>query len=169
LSANLSAQDRVVELLRTLHEAEIDRDPPGGESGLLGIELMSSMWNEGSYQELEDRLTELREQQRQLWWHVCYRYRFGETRMMLALVNRKRGGDTFHLPKRTELVAGGPSVGSRHALCRVYQWSEQVRPELVTEGVDVLTASMYDGREDRIWLPAVVYDRLMGRLLKVAA
>jgi hypothetical protein len=166
LSASLSAQDRVIELLRTLHDARVDWDGRADGNGVL---LMPSMWNEGSYPELVRCLIDLREHQRPLWWHVCHRYRFGETRMIMALVNRKRGGDTFHLPKRTELVAGGPSVGSKHALCRVYQWSERVSPELVTEGIDVLTASMYDGREDRIWLPAAVYDRLMGRLLKVAA
>jgi hypothetical protein len=133
-----------------------------------GVLLMPSPYNEGSYRELEARLTDLREQHRQLWWHVNQRYRFGESRVILATVIRRKGGAQFSLPPRTELVAGGPSVGSRLAVCRVYQWSERVRPDLVVEGVDVLTRSMHDGRADRIWLPSTVYDRVMGKQLVAA-
>lgn len=166
MSSGLSAEERVIELLRTLAEA---REAWDGRADGEGVLLMPSMWREGSYAELEARLIDLRSEQRPLWWHVCHRYRFGETRVIMASVIRRRAGATFALPPRTELVAGGPSVGSKHALCRVYQWSDRVRPEVVVEGIDTLTASMYAGRFERIWLPAVVYDRMMGRLLKVAA
>ena len=138
-----------------------------------GVLLMPSMWNEGSYAELEARLIDLQEYERSLWWHVCHRYRFGTTRIILApVIRRIRYGQrepTVSLPKRCELVAGVPvhevQAGSRLARCRICEWSEQVRPELVAEGVDVLTTTMYDGRHDRIWLPAAVYDRLTAKAI----
>jgi hypothetical protein len=165
VSGTLSPQDKVVELLRTLHDARIEWDGRADGEGAL---LMPRIWRD-FYMELEARLIDLREQHRHLWWHVSYRYRFGETRVILVDVIRRQRNALLRLPPRTELVAGGPSVGSKHALCRVYQWSAEVRPEVVTEGIDVLTASMYGGRGDRIYLPPAVYDRLMGRRLKVAA
>ena len=158
----LSAEDRVVELLRTYAEA---REAWDGRADGNGVLLMPSMWNEGSYAELERRLAVMREQQRPLWWHVNHRYRFGTSRLIMAMVIRTRTGASLHLPPRTELIAGGPSVGSKVAWCRVYQWSARVQPEVVSEGVDVLTRSMYNGRAERIWLPALVLDRVLGRLV----
>ena len=131
-AAHLSAQQRVIELLRTLAEARVDRTGRADGNGVL---LMPSMWNEGSYAELEARLIDLR-YERSLWWHVCHRYRFGTTRIILApVIRRIRYGQrepTVSLPKRCELVAGVPvhevQAGSRLARCRICSGQSRCAP-----------------------------------------
>ena len=162
----LTAQERCVELLRTPHDARQSWDGRGGDDPIHLI-LMPRDWVE-YYQELEHRLVELRENQHPLWWHVSYRYRFGESRVLVLPITRGRKGARFLLPPRTELVAGGPAVGTKHAIARVYQWPEAVDPDTVTEGVETLTAMMYNGRPDLINLPPDLYRRVLADKLVAA-
>lgn len=156
----LAAQDRVIELLKTFNEARVTY---GRGSTGNGVILMPSMWHEGSYAELEQRLKQMREgKQRPLWWHLSHRYRWGVERTILCPVVRRRLGPEFVLPRFTELVAGGPAVGSKHAIARVYSWSEKVDDATVGKGVRVLTDLMFDGDWTRIELPKVVLQRLLG-------
>jgi hypothetical protein len=156
----VTPEDRVVELLRTLAEAQVSY---GFGSTGNGLRLMPSMWHDGSYAELELRLRQLREsRRRQLWWHTSYRYRFGEELTIVAPVVRLKTGPEFRLPPFTELIAGGPAVGSKAAWCRVYRWRPDINLGLVAQGVSTLTGLMYDGNTERIVLPDDVYRRTLG-------
>ena len=126
---------------------------------------MPRVWRD-HYMELELRLADLRTQQRYLWWHICMRYRFGVTRMLALPVTSKQR--RLYLPPRTELVAGGMVSGARLVVVRVYQWSDRVDEGAVSEGVKVLTESMYNGRSDRINLPLDLYRRVMADRLVAA-
>jgi hypothetical protein len=183
----LSATDRVVELLRSLDEARVAYDSRslGG-----GASLMPSMWNEGSYAELErclilmreggeDSLVDpasgrtsfgwggfpvstLRAPRRQLWWHICSRYRWGEQRVLVVTIERTRQGPRFIMPPHSELVAGGPNTGTKQQLVRAYCWSPHVREELAARGVRMLASLMHGGRSDRIQLPMLLLRRRLG-------
>lgn len=156
----LAAEDRVIELLRTFNEARVAY---GRGSTGNGVIHMPSMWHEGSYAELERRLLEMREGiQRPYWWHISQRYRWGVEVTVIVPVVRRRMGAEYLLPHHCELVAGGPSVGEKKAMARVYRWSEDVDDGVVTTGVRTLTALMYDGRDDRIQLPRLVLARKLG-------
>jgi hypothetical protein len=157
---SLTADERVVELLRTLAEA---RQSYSFASGSGGPMLMPKMWHEGSYAELERRLRDMREsRRRRLWWHVSYRYRFGVELTMVARIVRRQTGPEFMLPPHCELVAGGPAVGSKAAYCRVYCWRQEVDEGQADRGVGHLVSTMYGGEVDRIVLPDAVYRYRMG-------
>lgn len=161
-SQSLTAAERVIELLRTFNEARVSY---GAGSTGQGVRLMPSMWHEGSYAELELRLIDLRESSRRpLWWHVSARYRWGVERTIVLPVIRRRAGAEFSIPRGSnfEVVAGGPSVGTKAAVARIYRWDEGVDDTKAAEGVSVLTGSMYEGRKDRICLPLPVLQRRMG-------
>lgn len=149
---NLTPQAKVKILLRTLHEARdgLDHDGPG-EGGAL---LMPSIYSFYSYPELEIQLARMREEVRQLWWHTCYRYRFGAVRWGKVNIRRRHGNPTYRLPPRSELIAVGLHHGS-WAQARLYQWSELVNEDTAEAGVDWLIGAMYDGDSSRIWVPDV--------------
>jgi hypothetical protein len=156
----LTAEDRVVELLRTLAEA---REAYGTSSTGQGVRLMSSLWWEGSYAELERAMRDLRESSRRpLWWHACQRYRWGTEHLVILPVIRRRSGAEFRLPPFCELIAGGPAIGAKHALCRIYRWREDVDAAKAQDGVAALTALMFRGRSDRIVLPKLILRRRLG-------
>ena len=157
----LDAEARVVALMRTLYEAEVSYGIPSSETQSRGWP-MPSLWNEGSYAELERCLAILREgPQRPLWWHACYRYRFGVEKVVVVRVRRLRKGPKLDLPPRSELIAGGAAVGSKAVYARIYQWSADVDQDMADQGVKVLTEMMFGGREELIQLPkSVLYRRL---------
>jgi hypothetical protein len=187
-SAYSAAERRVELLLRTLDEARVDYDPRAPGEG--GPAVMPTIWNEGSYAELERCLllmreggedllldptsglgsfgrggfavTVMRSPERQLWWHLSSRYRWGEHRVLLVRVQRRRQGAHFLMPACSELVAGGPSAGSKKALVRAYCWSEHVDQGLADEGVRYLTTLMHHGRKEKIRLPDVLLRRWLG-------
>jgi len=183
----LSARDRVIELLRTLDEARVTYDSRnrGG-----GASMMPTLYNEGSYRELEDCLALMRDggehvlvdpssgrrtfgptgfevqvmrpAQRRFWWHVCTRHRWGDQRVLLVTVERNRLGPRFLMPGYSELIAGGPVSGSNKARVRAYCWSEFVDEALVEEGIRELVRLMHGGRHDRITLPRLLLRRKLG-------
>lgn len=131
---------------------------------------MPGMYAEGSYAELELRLAELRESRlRPLWWNACARYRWGILRTIVCPVVRRITGPDFRLPRdhdgvlRCELVAGGPAVGAKAALARIYQWSDDVDEQRAADGITVLATLMYEGRKHNIVLPQDVLNRALGR------
>ena len=105
----------------------------------------------------------LRESNRRpLWWHACQRYRWGAEVVMILPVVRRITGPDFRLPPFCELIAGGPAVGSRFAMARVYRWRDDVDQAKATDGVHALTALMFRGHTDRITLPLAVLRRKLG-------
>lgn len=156
----LEATERVELLLRTYEEARVSYGV--GSTGN-GVRLMPSMWHEGSYSELEGALLTLRESvRRPLWWHACQRFRWGTEHLVILPVIRRKAGPDFRLPPFTELIAGGPAVGSRFALCRVYRWRDDVDATKAADGVAALTRLMFKGRTDRIMLPQLILRRRLG-------
>lgn len=154
------AESRVIQLMRTLTEARVSYGVSSTGSGVI---LMPSQYHEGSYQELERRLVELREsERRRLWHHASLRYRWGVERTIVAPVIRRKKGPEYRLPQFCELIAGGPAVGSRQAVARVYRWSEDVDEQAAAEGITALTELMFDGEYDRIVLPMIVLRRVLG-------
>jgi hypothetical protein len=157
----LAAEERVVLLLRTMHDARVEWDDRADGGGAL---LMPRVWRD-HYMELERSLIELREWHRRHWWHVTHRYLFGTVRLLIVPVGPKR---TIYLPLRTELVAGGPAVGSKLARVRVYQWDARVDDGTAKRGVELLTSMMYDGERDRINLPPDLHARAVADKLVAA-
>jgi hypothetical protein len=158
----LAAEERVELLLRTYEEARVSYGV--GSTGQ-GVRLMPSMWHEGSYSELERSLLALRESARRpLWWHACQRFRWGTEHVVVLPVKRNRLGAEFLLPRdcNFEVIAGGPAVGSKHAVARIYRWTEAVDVGKAIEGVAALTALMFGGRSDRIQLPQLILRRRLG-------
>ena len=156
----ITAEERVELLLRTFNEARVTYGV--GSTGN-GVQLMPSMWHGGSYSELERCLLNMRESsQRPLWWHASQRYRWGVERTIIAPVVRRITGPDFRLPPYCELIAGGPAVGAKHAIARIYRWSDAVDEKKAAEGVRVLSESMYDGERWRIVLPLIVLSRRLG-------
>jgi len=149
------ATERVELLLRTYEEALGSFNASSGDGGPT---LMASDWALYSYPELERCLHDLRDSSRRpLWWHVSHRYLRGEERTIICAVSRRRHHpDVFNLPPFTELVAGGPAIGSRHAQVRVYQWTERVDQGKVRQGIRLLSRTMYGGRQEKIKLPPFV-------------
>jgi hypothetical protein len=82
--------------------------------------------------------------------------------VMILPVIRCKAGPDFRLPPFTELIAGGPAVGSRFAMARVYRWRDDVDPAKAADGVAALTALMFGGRSDRIQLPQLILRRRLG-------
>lgn len=159
IATELTPEQRVVELLRTLNDALVSY---GAASTGDGVRLLPSMYSEGSYQELEDRLRDLREMRRPLWWHVSHRYRWGVEKLIVARVIRRLEGPEFVLPPNCELIAGGASLGSKAAVARVYAWSPEVDRKKAGEGVSALVSLMFGGDVERIVLPGDVFRRAMG-------
>src|SRR6187401_2180444 len=124
----------VVELLRTLDDARNDVNGTGANSGG-GVIQMPVLYHHGSYQELERCLGELREGQRQLWWHLSMRYRWGNPNTRLIVHSRKtRQGRTPLLPERSELRIQGETLERGLMVVHCYTWSDEVKPTLVDAG-----------------------------------
>lgn len=157
---SLTAEERVVTLLRTFDEARVSYGV--GSTGQ-GVTLLPSMWHEGSYAELEARLIELRESSRRpLWWHASQRHRWGVERTIVAPVRRRVPTVVFSLPPYCEVVYGGPSIGSKAAVVRVYRWSPDVDEGKAAEGIRALVRLMHGGRRFQITLPKIVLRRKLG-------
>ena len=129
---------------------------------------MPSMYTSGSYQELEHRLVDLRTTHQQLHWHVAERYWRGQRRLITASLRKTRNGLAFTLPPRTERISASPFPVGKSAQVYVYQWSETVNPAYVTEGVKVLTGTMYGGNVERIKLPVLVLRQKLGLSVEAA-
>jgi hypothetical protein len=79
-------------------------------------------------------------------------------------IKRTRLGAEFLIPRGAciEVVAGGPAVGTKHAVARVYRWLEAVDLMKAQQGVLALTALMFGGDPARIQLPKLVLRRRLG-------
>lgn len=147
-----AVERRVVALLESYNDALHDWN--GGASGD-GVRLMPSMWNEGSYAELENALRKMRDgspKTRQQWWHVSARYLWTEEVVADVEVRRSRLGPVAVPPPYAEIAVVLEMSHSR-ARARLATWSRDVRDELVHEGVTSLADLMYGGDVGRVVVP----------------
>ena len=152
--------DLVVELLRTLDEALVDF-VAWSEGG--GVQLMPSTYREGSYAELEARLREMRDgDQRAEWWHVSMRYRWGMVQRIVTRTRKTAKGRIPILPPRCELLVTGETISGGLQVVKCYTWSGAVDDQLVRTGVRRLVALMYDGDTQKLRLPKVFLERMLG-------
>jgi hypothetical protein len=154
-AAMSAAGERVEWLLRTLYDAREAWDGRADGDGFSGVLLlMPSDYTRGSYQELERCLVDMRDNgRRRLWWHATRRYRDGERKAIDVPVRRTQRGAVPILPRNCELVGGGVLSGQKRATVLVRRWPDTVRVELADAGVELLVATMYGGRRERIVLP----------------
>lgn len=150
----MAATDRVKTLLYTLDEA---RDAWHAGSGGEGTIRMPTMYNEGSYQELERALAVLRDsaQGRRLWWHASARWRWGTVDWVQVPMRWVAGVPVYTLPPRSELL-GLRELSALTALVRLYSWPNQVDEKLAEQGILLLSLIMYDGEYWRIQLPSAL-------------
>lgn len=73
------------------------------------------------------------------------------------------------LPPRTERISSSLFPVGKTSLIYVYQWSDQVRPDLVKQGVTTLTSLMYGGDTQRIVLPVLLLKQRLGLAVEAAA
>lgn len=175
---DLTAQQRVVHLLRSLNDAKNDY---GETSTGDGVRLMPSGYHEGSYAELERVLALMRGclpgcgrkrpgvAYRHLgaclaypYWHVAERYLRGDTQTIEVGVVIRRGGSELLIPRHCELVIGQAVSGVKTARVRVYRWNPIVKQREIERGVRWITQTMYDGRRSKIQLPDDLYRRVLG-------
>jgi len=148
----MNVQQRVEMLLRSYNDALHAWDPGSGGDG---VRLMPSMWNEGSYVELERVLRDLREgppRERQLWWHVSARFLWTSERIGAVMVKRSRLGPVA-IPPRYAEIAVIIEMGHASARARLVTWSAAVRDDLVREGVEEIARRMYGGDFGRVIVP----------------
>jgi len=151
----------VVELLRTLVEAE-NAWHSGSSGG--GVRLLPSIYNEGSYAELERCLDTMRDgAQRREWWHVSSRYLWGKEHDQLLRYRRTTKGPIPELPPRSELLISIEVQPKSLMLTRLYTWSDRVEHQLVEQGLDHLLAMMYNGDTQRITLPRELLYLALGK------
>jgi hypothetical protein len=156
----LSAEERVILLLRTFYEA---REYWDGRAAGEGVKLMPSVWHEGSYPELEDRLIELRDGRgRALWFHATRRYRDGEWVTLRVPVARTLRGPVLQLPPHCELAVGAADISEREVTVKCYRWRSDVKQATADLGIDTLVKRMYKGRRDRIIVPDAFFRRALG-------
>ena len=155
---NRAVQRRVVALLRSYVDA-LDSWDDGASGG--GVKLMPSMWNEGSYVELERALRSMRDapQSRRWWWHVSARYLWTTSRIATVTVRRTRLGPVAVAPRCSEIDVVLEMSGSS-ARARIIEWSDRVDLELVALGVEYLAETMYAGDHGRVVLPRALVARL---------
>lgn len=160
----LSTKDLVVELIKTLADAEQGFNPGDGNGG---VRLMPSLYWEGSYAELERCLDEMRDsaQWRQAWWHLTQRYLTGKVCTLDVSYRRTAKGPYPQIPGRTELLFVEAVLDSRLMRVRVYRWDERVAEDWVDQGLDRLLATMYGGDRQRIQLPIEFLYRALGKEL----
>ena len=156
----LTHRQVLIELLRTHNDARTAWDTRAGGGGPV---LMPSPYHEGSYQELEHRLAQMRDDPmyRRRWWHLSQRYRWGITHREVVPCRRTRQGPVPRLRAHTELVSQGEVHGQRMA-CIVYEWCPEVNPYYVEQALDRLLATMHGGRAYRIRLPLAEFQRAIG-------
>lgn len=157
-------RDLVVELLRTLDLAQTDWNP--GSNGV-GVIQMPSLYQQGSYQELECRLAEMRDSEwRPYWWHLSMRYRWGSIVRIPVPSRKTHKGRVPILPPRSELLIQGETLaaeqGEVRMLVQLYSWSEEVELEKVEVGLTRLLATMYGGNTSKVQLPLVLLYQLLG-------
>lgn len=148
----MNVHQRIELLLRSYDDAMHDWDPGSGGDG---VRMMPSMWNEGSYGELERALRTMRDgtpKPRQLWWHVSARYFWWTERQAPVHVRRSRLGPVAIPPPHAEIVLV-IEMSYSTALARVREWDERVNDQLVREGVAMLAELMYDGDVGRVVVP----------------
>lgn len=159
----LRPADLVVELLRTLVEAREGFNPGNGD----GVRQMPTLYHEGSYAELELRLSEMRDNGRYVeWWHVSHRWRlesFVPRRKLLVNYLRTKKGIQPLLPPRCELAIVGDVVDRRSMIVFCYVWSERVDPEIANDGVRTLVELMHDGDTTKLALPLPFLHRAIGK------
>lgn len=160
----LRPRDRVVELLRTLKEAQNDWSGGGGD----GWGGMPRTYNEGSYKELERCLWLMREEVKPLWLHTTGRYLHGNEHTIFVRSRKTAKGRVPVLPNNAESLITVSWTGSELMQVKVYTWSTTVEPRLCERGVDWLLATMYRGDTSRIQLPRDFMARAMGMMEKVA-
>lgn len=156
-----AVERRVVALLRTYTDALHNWDV--GSSGD-GVRLMPSMWNEGSYSELERALRSMRDgspELRRLWWHVSARYLWLTLRKGTVRVKRSRLGPVAIPPPHAEIEVVLEMFHST-ATARMRCWSRAVDPELVRVGVSTLADLMYEGDHGRVIVPRGALDARAG-------
>lgn len=160
----LSPRALVVELIKTLEEAESCYNPGNGDGGPL---LMPSLYSEGSYSELERRLDEMRDsvQWRRAWWNLTQRYLVGAVVSVDVGYRRTIKGPHPLLPGRSELLFVESMLGNRLMRIRVYRWDNRVEDAYVEVGLARLLATMYDGETQRIHLPLEFLYRALGKEL----
>jgi hypothetical protein len=159
----LRPRDRVVELLKTLKEAQEDWGGGGGE----GWGGMPSTYNEGSYKELERCLWLMREHAKNLWWHTTMRYRYGVESVVLLPSRKTIKGRVAKAPPCTEVLIWDKWMEGPFIQAKVYTWSTAVEPRYCEAGIDWLIATMYNGDTARIHLPKPFLDRRLGMMEKV--
>lgn len=148
----MNVEDRVELLLRSYNDALHDWNPGSGGDG---VRMMPSMWNEGSYAELERALRSMREggpRERQLWWHVSARYLWTGERIGAVMVKRSRLGPVAIPPRHAE-IAVIIEMGHASARARLVTWSSAVRDDLVRAGVREISERMYGGDVGRVVVP----------------
>ena len=127
-----------------------------------GVVQMPVLYKHGSYQELEHRLTEMRDTHPVERWHVLERYVRGASHRRMVVPSRKtRQGRVPELPPRSELRIQGEVLEKGLMVVYCYVWSEQVEPHLVDRGMDILADKMYRGDTTRLTLPKPFLDRLV--------
>jgi hypothetical protein len=156
----LTHTQRLIELIRTLHDAQTTWNP---QSNGDGPRLMPTMWTQGSYAELEHQLRNLRDnpETRTAWWHTSHRYRWGTTRKTTVPIRRTRQGPVPRLPANTELVSAG-TIDGHHQHVVVYQWRLDVNQAHVNNGIDVLLERMHNGQPHMIRIPHDIYCHAAG-------
>jgi hypothetical protein len=123
---------------------------------------MPTVYTEGSYAELEQRLAEMREgARRPEWWHLSYRHRWGVERRRQVPVRRTRLGPEPQLEPHCELLGTG-EVNGKTIVVNLYEWSPSVDEELVKRGLLHLLRTMHGGETWRIQLPLVYLYRALG-------
>lgn len=153
----LTRKQKLVELIRTLDEAQTTWHPASNGGG---PRLMPSQYHEGSYQELEHHLHHMRDNPttRTLWWHLNHRYRWGTTHKETVPCRHTRQGPQPRLRPHTELVTTG-NVHGNHIQIISYQWNPHVNDYLVDMALDHLLTTMPAHRPR---LPLTVLYRALG-------
>lgn len=161
---SLTPRDLVVELLTTLHEAEVGFNPGNGDDG---VKLMPTLYKEGSYAELERCLDLMRDtvQWHQSWWHVTQRYLAGQLCTLDVTYRRTVKGPYPQLPGRSELQFVEAVLDNRQMRIRIYRWDSRVADSLVDTGLTQLLSLMYGGDTQRIQLPLEFLYRALGKEL----
>lgn len=165
---SLSPRERVIELIKTLDEAETSFNPGKGNGGVL---LMPTLYSAGSYAELELRLDAMRDsaQWRQAWWHVTQRYLNGVIVGTEVSYRRTLQGPQPNIPGRSELLFVESILSNRQMKVRLYCWDRRVDEALVEQGLSRLLATMYGGETQRIQLPLEFLYRALGKEMPDAA
>lgn len=154
----------MVELIKTLAEAESSYNPGNGDGGPL---LMPTLYSEGSYAELERRLDDMRDSSQwyRAWWHLTQRYLVGTVASADVTYRRTIKGPHPNIPGRSELLFIESVLGNKLMRIRVYRWDSRVENGLVEVGLARLLATMYEGETQKIQLPLEFLYRALGKEL----